>query len=169
MVFSEDSPKYCTRQVHALGVARTLYAAPRGAVKHVVTVRRRSSSYATMFQTEAQQATPECQQSVLVKREVLRQIQSQEDIMFVMPCQERRSSVAIPSLLFVSLTCGAASCMWRVISNSTRPTARHSRYTSGRSTACHGWPLIEGGSCGYITLRRSICVYKLLAREMSTV
>lgn len=28
---------------------------------------------------------------------------------------------------------------------------------------CHGWPLIEGGSCGYITLRRSIYVYKLFA------
>ena len=165
MVFSEDSPKYCTRQVHALGVARTLYAAPRGAVKHVVTVRRRSSSYATMFQTKAQQATPECQQSVLVKREVLRQIQSQEDIMFVMPCQERRSSVAIPSLLFVSLTCGAASCMWRVISNSTRPTGApqpiHQRQIDGLP-----WMALDrGGSCGYTTLRRSIYLYKTSCLE----
>ena len=69
---------------------------------------------------------------------------------------------AIPSLLFVSLTCGAASCTWRVISNSTRPTARHSRYTSGRSTALSWMVLDRGGSCGYITLRRSIFVYKLL-------
>ena len=74
IIFRKISRNYCIRVVHALGVARTLYAAPRGAVKHVVTVRRRSSSYATMFQTEAQQATPECQQSVLVKREVIRRM-----------------------------------------------------------------------------------------------
>ena len=129
IIFRKVSQNYCIRVVHALGVARTLYAAPRGAVKHVVTVRRRSSSYATMFQTEAQQATPECQQSVLVKREVIRRMQGQENIMVVLPLSGEASSVhAIPSLWFVSLTCGAASCMWRVISNSTRPTARHSRY-----------------------------------------
>jgi hypothetical protein len=104
---------------------RTLYdAAHEDAPKHVVTVRRRSSSYATMFQTEAQQATPEDQQLVLVEREALRRIQGQENIMVVLPLSGEASSV--PYQAFVcSLTC--RRCTGRVISNSTRPTARHSR------------------------------------------
>ena len=73
-------------------------------MKHVVTVRRRSSSYATMFQTEAQQATPEGQQLVLVKRDLVKRVHSQEHIMVVLDCQERPPQ-CIPSLLLCSLTC----------------------------------------------------------------
>ena len=61
-------------------------------MKHVVTVRRRSSSYATMFQTEAQQATPECRQLVLVKREVLRRIKGQENALYVLLCLSGEAS-----------------------------------------------------------------------------
>ena len=58
-------------------------------------------------------------------------------------CQEKQSSLQYQAFCLFRWRAAAASCMWRVISNPTRPTARHSRYTSGRSTACHGWPLIE--------------------------
>lgn len=45
-----------------------------------------------MFQTEAQQATPECQQLVLVKREVLRRIKGQENALYVLLCLSGEAS-----------------------------------------------------------------------------
>jgi hypothetical protein len=54
-----------------------------------------------MFQTEAQQATPEDQQLVLVKREVLKRIQSQENIMVVLPLSGEASSVPYQAFVCV--------------------------------------------------------------------
>jgi len=62
-----------------------------------------------MFQTEAQQATPEDQQLVLVKREVFKRIQSQENIMVLLLSGSVRRGVFCAYQAFVcSLTCGAA-------------------------------------------------------------
>jgi hypothetical protein len=128
-----------------------------------------ASSYATMFQTEAQQVTLEDQQLGLGEtRSTQANIQPRDYVSWSFCLCQERPPMCIPSLLLCSLTASCGGCRWRVIFNSTRPTARHSRYSSGRSTAYqgyHGCPLIGCGSCGYITLRRSV-FSNLLCCEM---
>jgi hypothetical protein len=151
---SEGIFEIYTPQTRAWG-QRTLYeAAPRGGVsKHVVTVRRRSKLVCHyVLDGSAAGHTGRPTIDLGETRSGRTSTQPREYHGRARLSGEASSVHTKPFVAFADvLWCDG--CRWRVISNSTRPTARHSRYSSGRSTAYqgyHGWPLIGSGSCGYI-------------------
>jgi len=84
------------------------------------------------------------QQFVLVKREVLVRIQSQENIMVVLLGQEKRPSVLGCKYQGFVLFADVRRCRRRVISNATRPTGTPQPTIGGRSTAYHGSRMFVG-------------------------